>query len=87
MNINLYSRDSLVAIGNTLVETSLNTPERLRDKYGVRYVSMKLLRNGNRVFAAPQALDTYDHNHQESPLIEGGDWEVLCGAIHARCIV
>ncbi len=39
-NINLYNRDSLVAIGNTLVESAFLTPERIRNKYAVRYVSM-----------------------------------------------
>ena len=31
-----YNRDSLVSIGNTLVETSFKTPERIRNKYPVR---------------------------------------------------
>ena len=43
-NINGYNRDSLVSIGNTLVETSFKTPERLRNKYAVRYVSMGLMK-------------------------------------------
>lgn len=73
MNCNVYSRDSLVSIGNTLVETSLKTPERIRDKYSVRYLSMELSRQGNRVISCPQPLDTYNNNPEETPLIEGGD--------------
>lgn len=82
MTVNLYSRDSLVSIGNTLVETAFKTPERLRNKYAVRYVSMELMRNGNRVISMPQPLDTYEHNEEESPIIEGGDVEISNGNIY-----
>ena len=41
LNINGYNRDSLVAIGNTLVENSFKTPERHRNKYAVRYASIQ----------------------------------------------
>jgi len=82
MTVNLYSRDSLVVIGNTLVETAFKTPERLRNKYAVRYVSMALMRNGNRVISMPQPLDTYEHNEDESPLVEGGDVEIGDGNIY-----
>lgn len=82
LNINGYNRDSLVSIGNTLVETAFRTPERKRNKYAVRYVSMELMRNGNRVISMPQPLDTYDHNHDESPLVEGGDVEIEDGNIY-----
>jgi N-dimethylarginine dimethylaminohydrolase len=82
MNLNGYNRDSLVAIGNTLVENSLKTPERIRNKYAVRYVSMELMRNGNRVLSMPQPLDTYEPNENESPLAEGGDIEIDDGNIY-----
>ena len=82
LNVNLYNRDSLVTIGNTLVETAFMTPERLRNKNAVRYVSMGLLKAGNRVISMPQPLDTYEHNEEESPLIEGGDVEVGDGHIY-----
>lgn len=81
MTINGYNRDGLVSIGNKLVETSFRTPERLRNKYAVRYVSMELMRNGNRVISIPQPLDTYKHNEDESPLVEGGDVEISDGYI------
>ena len=79
---NVYNRDSLVAIGNTLVETSFLTPERIRNKYAVRYVSMGLMKAGNRVISMPQPLDTYEHNHDESPIVEGGDVEIGDGHIY-----
>ena len=82
MNINLYNRDSLVGIGNTLVETSFKTPERIRNKYAVRDVSMGLMKNGNRVISMPQPLDTYEHNEDESPIVEGGDVEISNGNIY-----
>ncbi|MHC4179490.1 MAG: twin-arginine translocation signal domain-containing protein, partial [Planctomycetota bacterium] len=82
MNLNGYNRDSLVAVGNTLVENSLKTPERIRNKYAVRYVSMELMRKGNRVISMPQPLDTYEHNENESPLAEGGDIEIEDGHIY-----
>ena len=82
MNINTYNRDSLVAIGNTLVETAFKTPERIRNKYAVRYVSMALMKAGNRVISIPQPLDTYEHNEDESPLVEGGDVEIDDGNIY-----
>jgi len=82
LNCDGYNRDSLVAIGDTLVETSFKTPERIRNKYPVRYVSMELMRSGNRVISAPQPLDTYNHNEQESPLLEGGDIEIDNGQIY-----
>lgn len=82
LNINGYNRDSLVAIGNTLVETAFMTPERLRNKYAVRYISMGLMKAGNRVISVPQPLDTYSHNEEESPLIEGGDVEIDDGHIY-----
>ena len=81
-NCNGYNRDSLVSIGNTLVETAFMTPERLRNKYAVRYVSMGLMKAGNRVISMPQPLDTYDHNPDESPLVEGGDVEIDDGNIY-----
>ena len=82
LNHNIYNRDSLVSIGNTLVECSFKTPERMRNKYAVRYVSMELMRNGNRVISMPQPLDTYEHNYDESPLAEGGDVEIEDGNIY-----
>ena len=82
MVMNVYNRDSLVALGNTLVETTFKTPERLRNKYAVRYVSMGLMKEGNRVISMPQPLDTYEHNEDESPLVEGGDVEVGDGYIY-----
>jgi N-dimethylarginine dimethylaminohydrolase len=82
LNHNIYNRDSLVSIGNTLVETTFMTPERLRNKYAVRYLSMALMKAGNRVISMPQPLDTYDHNHDESPLVEGGDVEIGDGNIY-----
>ncbi len=81
-NINLYNRDSLVAVGNTLVESSFLTPERIRNKYAVRYVSMALMKAGNRVISMPQPLDTYEHNMDESPIVEGGDVEIDDGHIY-----
>ena len=45
-NVNLYNRDSLAAIGNTLVENSFKTPERTRNKYAVRPLSTTVLRHG-----------------------------------------
>ncbi len=81
-NINLYNRDSLISIGNTLVESTFKTPERLRNKYAVRYVSMGLMKAGNRVISMPQPLDTYEHNDDESPLVEGGDVEIDDGQIY-----
>lgn len=81
-NVNLYSRDSLVAIGNTLVESAFLTPERIRNKYAVRYVSMGLMTAGNRVISMPQPLDTYHHNQDESPIVEGGDVEIDDGHIY-----
>ena len=77
-----YNRDSLVSIGNTLVETAFKTPERMRNKYPVRYISMALMKAGNRVISIPQPLDTYKHNEEESPLIEGGDVEIDHGHIY-----
>ncbi len=82
LNINTYNRDSLVAVGNTLVESTFKTPERLRNKYAVRYVSMGLMKAGNRVISMPQPLDTYEHNDDESPLVEGGDVEIGDGHIY-----
>ena len=82
MIMNVYNRDSLVAIGNTLVESSFLTPERIRNKYAVRYVSMGLMKAGNRVISMPQPLDTYEHNHDESPIVEGGDVEIDDGHIY-----
>jgi N-dimethylarginine dimethylaminohydrolase len=79
---NVYNRDSLVTIGNTLVESSFLTPERIRNKYAVRYVSMGLMNAGNRVISMPQPLDTYEHNHDESPIVEGGDLEIGDGHIY-----
>jgi N-dimethylarginine dimethylaminohydrolase len=81
-NINLYNRDSLVTIGDTLVETSFKTPERMRNKHAVRPISMELMRNGNRVLSMPQPLDTYEHDASESPLVEGGDVEIGDGNIY-----
>ena len=75
-NVNIYNRDSLVTVGDTLVETAFKTPERMRNKYAVRYVSMELMRQGTRVLSLPQPLDTYQHDENESPLIEGGDVEI-----------
>lgn len=72
-NCNLYNRDSIFAIGNTLVEASFKTPERNRNKYTVRDVTMPLLKKGSPVVSCPQSMDTYYHNDEESPLIEGGD--------------
>jgi len=82
LNHNIYNRDSLVSIGNTLVESSFMTPERLRNKYAVRYLSMALMKAGNKVISMPQNLDTYKHNHDESPLVEGGDVEIGDGNIY-----
>ena len=82
LNINGYNRDSLVSIGNTLVETSFKIPERIRNKYAVRYISMELMRQGNRVISMPQPLDTYTHDESESPLVEGGDVEIEDGNIY-----
>jgi len=82
MNVNLYNRDSLVSIGNTLIETSFKTPERHRNKYAVRNLSMELMKNGNKIISTPQSLDTYDHNYKESPLLEGGDIEIDNGNIY-----
>ena len=73
LNHNIYNRDSLVAVGNTLVETSFMTPTRIRNKYAMRYLSMGLMRKGNKVISMPQPLDTFDHNMDEEPLAEGGD--------------
>ena len=81
-NINLYNRDSLVAIGNTLVETSFKAAGRLRNKYAVRNISMELMRRGNPVISMPQPLDTFEHNEKESPLVEGGDVEIDNGNIY-----
>ena len=82
ININLYNRDSLVAIGNTLVETSFKAAGRLRNKYAVRNISMELMRRGNPVISMPQPLDTFEHNEKESPLVEGGDVEIDNGNIY-----
>jgi N-dimethylarginine dimethylaminohydrolase len=82
LNINTYNRDSLVSVGNTLVESTFKTPERLRNKYAVRYISMALMKAGNRVISMPQALDTYQHNEDESPIVEGGDVEIDNGHIY-----
>ncbi len=82
MVMNVYNRDSLISIGNTLVESTFKTPERLRNKYAVRYVSMGLMKAGNRVISMPQPLDTYKHNDNESPLVEGGDVEISDGHIY-----
>jgi N-dimethylarginine dimethylaminohydrolase len=82
LNHNIYNRDSLVSIGNTLVESSFLTPERHRNKYAVRYISMALMNAGNKVISMPQPLDTYEHNHEESPIVEGGDVEIGDGSIY-----
>jgi len=82
LNINGYSRDSLVAIGNTLVEASFLIRERLRNKYAVRYVSMGLMKAGNFVISAPQPCDTSGDSNKESPLVEGGDIEISDGNIY-----
>ncbi|MDP6556098.1 MAG: twin-arginine translocation signal domain-containing protein [Pirellulaceae bacterium] len=63
---NVYNRDSLVAIGNTLVESSFLTPSRIRNKYAVRYISMGLMKAGNRVISMPQPLDTYRSQRSRS---------------------
>lgn len=76
MNVNLYNRDSIVAIGNTIFETAFATPERMRNKYAVRHLTMELLRQGNRVISSPQPLDTYNHDNAREVLIEGGDVEI-----------
>ena len=73
MNINLYNRDNIVAIGDTIFETAFATPERLRNKYAVRHLTMELLRQGNRIISAPQPLDTYEHDNAREVIIEGGD--------------
>lgn len=73
MNINLYQRDHIVAIGDTIFETAFATPERLRQKYAVRHLTMELMRQGNRIISAPQPLDTYDHDMEREVLVEGGD--------------
>ena len=76
MNVNLYCRDNIVAIGDTIFETAFATPERMRNKYAVRHLTMELVRQGNRVISAPQPLDTYDHDNAREVLIEGGDVEI-----------
>lgn len=73
MNVNLYQRDHIVAIGDTIFETALATPERLRQKHAVRHLTMELMRQGNRIISAPQSLDTYEHDMEREVLIEGGD--------------
>ncbi len=82
MNINTFSRDSLIAIGDTLVETAFKKPERHRNKYSIRYLTMELLRNNNCVISVPQPLDTYEHDGEETPLLEGGDIEIDNGNIY-----
>ena len=75
-NSNDCIRDSLVTVGDTLVETAFRTPERMRSKHAVRYVSMELLRQGNRVLSMPQPLHAYEHDEDPSPVVEGGDVEI-----------
>ena len=76
LNINLYQRDHIVAIGDTIFETAFATPERLRQKYAVRHLTMELMRQGNRIISAPQPLDTYEHDNEREVLLEGGDVEI-----------
>ena len=76
LNVNLYSRDCMVTIGDTIVETAFATPERMRNKYAIRDYTMELLRNGNRIISAPQPLDTYTHDNNKEVLFEGGDVEI-----------
>ncbi len=40
------------------------------------------MKAGNRVISMPQPLDTYDHNEDESPVVEGGDVEIDDGHIY-----
>ena len=40
------------------------------------------MKAGNRVISMPQPLDTYEHNHDESPIVEGGDVEIGDGHIY-----
>jgi N-dimethylarginine dimethylaminohydrolase len=73
MNVDGFGRDGQVSVGNRLFETAFMTPERMRNKYTYRYVTMELMRNGTEIMSTPQPLDTYDHDYDLEPLIEGGD--------------
>ncbi|OAN17809.1 hypothetical protein A3K86_02500 [Photobacterium jeanii] len=82
MNVDTYCRDGQVSVGNTLFETAFMTPERGRNKHAVRYVTMELMRNGTDIKSMPQPLDTYNHDHDLEPLIEGGDVMIDHGHIY-----
>ncbi|USD63494.1 hypothetical protein J4N45_21175 [Vibrio sp. SCSIO 43140] len=82
MNIDVYCRDGMVSVGNTLFETAFMTPERGRNKHAVRHLTMELMRNGTDIKSMPQPLDTYDHDHDLEPLIEGGDVMIDHGNIY-----
>lgn len=78
----VYSRDSVVSVGNTMFETAFMTPDRSRNKHAVRYATMELMRNGTDIKSMPQPLDTYDHDMNLEPLIEGGDVMIDHGHIY-----
>jgi N-dimethylarginine dimethylaminohydrolase len=73
MNIDGFARDGQVSVGDQMFETAFLTPERMRNKHTFRHVTMELMRNGTNIMSMPQPLDTYDHDFDQEPLIEGGD--------------
>lgn len=82
LNMDNYSRDGLVSVGNSMFEGAFMTPERSRNKHTFRGLSMVLLNNGTTILSAPQPLDTYDHDMTLEPLIEGGDVLIDHGHIY-----
>jgi N-dimethylarginine dimethylaminohydrolase len=82
MNVDIYARDCQVSVGNTIFETAFMTPSRGRNKHTFRYVTMELMRNGFDIKSVPQPLDTYKHDMDLEPLIEGGDVSVDHGNIY-----
>lgn len=78
----VYSRDSVVSVGNSMFETSFMTPDRSRNKHAIRYATMELMNKGTDIKSVPQPLDTYDHDMSLEPLVEGGDVMIDHGHIY-----
>ncbi|MFB7480534.1 amidinotransferase [Streptomyces anulatus] len=87
VSLQIFVRDPMIVIGDTVIEASLRLPHRFKERFGLRHLMADMVRRGARRSVVPPGspLPLQQVARAQGPYLEGGDVmlfgrDVLVGA-------
>lgn len=75
VSLQIFVRDPMIVIGDTVIEASLRLPHRFKERFGLRHLMADMVRRGARRSVVPPGspLPLQQVAQAEGPYLEGGD--------------